>query len=296
VLEAIEVVRRKAPFAPDKVSALLSLTSLRAAILGIVWAALNLAYNIHVEATRRGVALLQTGIVSSAVDRLSLNQDFNASYADLLGWRYFVSDELIRLVRWSFPIWEYEGSWVVSALIVLAMLGAIVVWGRSMNPARRQVLAILTVSGPIWLLVMRNLSAFHDYTAMYFLGIPLAFFGATVTFLRLPRPGWILALMLSLAVFTARNLQIQDLHRDLGRPYDVYTHDFMRMAAALPSDGQSIYVADDVPYAPFAFGFYLPGQFIAPQETATFAIGQDRGFGRTNLTPENSRMFLFENR
>ncbi|MBM2843047.1 MAG: putative rane protein, partial [Anaerolineales bacterium] len=63
VLEAIEVLQRKAPFSPDKVRALLSLTSLRAAILGTVWAGLNLAYNIHVEATRRGVALLQTGIV-----------------------------------------------------------------------------------------------------------------------------------------------------------------------------------------------------------------------------------------
>ncbi|MBF8257514.1 MAG: hypothetical protein HW375_2421 [Anaerolineales bacterium] len=296
VLEAIEVLQRKAPFSPDKVRALLSLTSLRAAILGTVWAGLNLAYNIHVEATRRGVALLQTGIVASAVDRLALNQDFNASYAGLLGWRYFVSDELIRLVRWSFPIWEYEGSWVVSALIVIAMVGVIVVWGRSMDPARRQVLAILTVSGPIWLFAMRNLSAFHDYTAMYFLGIPLAFFGACAYFLRLPRFGWILALMLSLAVFTARNLQIQDLHRDLGRPYDVYTHDFMRMADALPSSGQSIYVVDGVPFAPFAFGFYLPDQVLAPQETAAFAIGRDPELRPTNLTPENSRLFLFENR
>ena len=294
-LEAIEVVRREVPFAPDKVKALLSLTSLRAAILGTAWAALNLAYNIHVEATKRGVALLQTGIVRSAVDRLALNQDFNASYADLLGWRYFVSDEMIRLVRWSFPIWDYEGSWLASTLIVIAMVGGIAVWGRSMDPARRHVLAILTLSGPIWLIAMRNLSAFHDYTGMYFLGIPLAFFGASAHFLRLPRLGWVLALMLSLGVFTARNLQIQDLHRALGRPYDAYTHDFMRMADALPSSGQSIYLADGVPFAPFAFGFYLPDQVLAPQETAAFAIGRDPELRPMNLTPENSRLFLFEN-
>ncbi len=182
VLEAIEVLRRRAPFTPDKVKALLSLTSSGPRSWerygpGSTWRTTSTS-----RPTRRGVALLQTGIVGSAVDRLALNQDFNASYAGLLGWRYFVSDELIRLVRWSFPIWEYEGSWVASALIVIAMVGVIVVWGRSMDPARRQVLAILTVSGPIWLFAMRNLSAFHDYTAMYFLGIPLAFFGACRVF------------------------------------------------------------------------------------------------------------------
>jgi len=295
LLEGIEVLRRKAPLYPDRLRGLLGLVSLRAAVLGTLWAAVNLAYNIGVEAVRRGVSPMQTSIVGSAVNRLALNQNFNASYADILGWRYFFSDELIRIVRWSFPVWNYEGSWAVSAVIVVVMIAGIVRWGRSLDPSRRMVLAILTLAGPIWIVGMRNLSAFHDYTAMYLLGLPLAFFGSLAAWPRLPRAGWLAALVLSLTLFSARNLQMQNLHRTLGRPYEVYTHDFMRIAAALPASGQTIDFVDRVPYAPFAFGFYLPDQFLAPAGTASYTISRNPKLFPTNLTPENSRLFLFKN-
>jgi hypothetical protein len=294
-LEAVEALRHSPAPWPKRIFGLLSLTAFRALLLGVGWATLNLAYNIYVEAAKRGLPALQTSIVNSAVNRLALSQEFNASYADLLAWRYFISDELIRLVRWSFPIWDYEGSWLLSALVVVLMLTVIVLFGRSLDSARRKVLVILVLSGPIWLFMMRNLSAFHDYTAMYFLGIPLAFFASIVSLVRLPRLGWVVALILSLAVFSARNAQIQDLHRAIGAASSSYTHDFMRIAAALPAQGQAIYLADGVPYAPYAFGFYLPDQLLASAENADYTISRNRRLLPTNLTPENSRLFLFEN-
>ena len=187
---------------------MVSLASLHALLLGTVWAALNLGYNIGVEASRRGIALADTSIIHSAVNRLSLNQEFNASYADLLQWRYFFSDELIRLVRWSLPVWNYEGSVVLSVGIVAVMVLVIILFGRRLDPGRQQVMGVLTLSGPVWLVAMRNLSAFHDYTAMYFLGISLAFFASLAGLIRLPRLGWVLAVALSLAVFGACHAQI----------------------------------------------------------------------------------------
>jgi hypothetical protein len=100
---------------------------------------------------------------------------------------------------------------------------------------------------------------------------------------------------LSLAVFGARNAQMQDLHREIGGTSSAYTHDFMRIAAALPSQGQSIYWDDRVPDAPFAPGFYLPGQYLAPLNFSDYSISRNRRFQTTNLTPENSRLFLFKN-
>ncbi len=294
-LEAIEVLRRRGLSFRQKVGALFALTAFRALVLGTAWAALNLTYNIHVEAVKRGIPSLNTSIIRSASKRLALDPEFNAENADVLDWRYFVSDELIRLVRWSFPIWNYEGSWLVSTGIVGLMLAVIVVFGRTLDPARREILKILTLSGPIWLFALRNLSAFHDYTAMYFIGIPLAFFASVAALLRLPRLGWVLAAALSLAVFAARNAQIQNLHRQIGGASSAYTHDFMRIAAALPSQAQSIYWDDRVPDAPFAPGFYLPGQYLAPLNLSDYSISRNRRFQKTNLTPENSRLFLFKN-
>ena len=296
LLEAFDLLRRSAPGLRARIGGMFSLTATRALMLGVGWAAVNLAYNVGVEAAKRGLAVSQTSIFLSAVNRLALSEEFNASYADLLAWRYFFSDELIRLVRWSFPVWEYEGSWFVSALIVVLMIALIIVFARRIDPARRMVLTVLLLAGPLWLIAMRNLSAFHDYTAMYFLGIPLAFFASAVSLIPLPRYGWALAVFLSLSVFAARHAQIQNLHREIGAVYSPYTHDFMRIAAALPPGAQRIHLADGIPYAPYAFGFYLPDDILAPIGRADYVITRRPASGSTVLTAENSYFFLVENR
>ncbi|HET7009782.1 MAG TPA: hypothetical protein VFI11_03315, partial [Anaerolineales bacterium] len=189
-LEALRILRERGMSFAAKFSGVWKLDAFRALLLGTGWAALNLLYNIQVEAARRGIPLGETSIVQSAVNRLALNQDFNQSYLQLLNWRYFIADELVRLVRWSFPIWGYEGSVALSAVILVLMLAVIVWFGRSLDAPRRMVLTVLVVSGAVWLAAMRNLSAFHDYTAMYFLGIPLALYLAVTRFFRLPRTVW----------------------------------------------------------------------------------------------------------
>lgn len=269
------------------------LDSLRVLGLSAGWALVNLAYNAQAEMAKRGVSLAETSIVQSAVNRLALNPAFNESYQRLLNWNYFVSDEVIRAVRWIFPIWNYEGSAGLSVLIVFAIGVTIVLYGRSVDRSRRVVLAVLTLSGPIWLFVMRNLSAFHDYTAMFYLGMGLAFYAALLSLLRLPRAAWVAVIFLCLAVFTERNLSTQAWHVTIGRPLNAYTHDFMRISAALPGPGYFIYYRDDVPYAPYAAGFYLPDQYIAPPQAADFVVAGDPGYADELLTPGNSRRFLF---
>jgi hypothetical protein len=293
LFEAVEVARERALSIGQRIRRLVSLDAFRALLLGAGWSALNLVYNIQVEASKRGIPFADTSIVQSALNRLALNQDFNESYLRLLNWRYFISDELIRLVRWSFPIWNYEGSVALSAVIVVVMLVVIFLFGRSLDADRRMILKILVASGVLWLFAMRNLSAFHDYTAMYFLGIPLAFYAAVTHFVRLPRAGWLVVLALSLGVFAERDFRTQDLHAKLGGHLSVYTHDFMRIAAVLPAGGEAIYLADGIPYAPYAAGFYLPGHFLAPEEIADYVITSDRRFLPTKLTPENERLFLY---
>jgi hypothetical protein len=174
------------------------------------------------------------------------------------------------------------------------MLAAITLHARRLEAGRRMVFFILAGSGIVWLFAMRNLSAFHDYTAMYYLGIPLAFYSAVTSRLRLPRPAWIAVVLISLAVFTRRDLEIQNLHTRLGQPYNTYTHDFMRMAEALPGPGQSIELEDGVPYAPYAFGFYLPGDFQASGPATAYVISSRRRRLPDLLTPDNERLFLFE--
>ncbi|HET7012146.1 MAG TPA: hypothetical protein VFI11_15325, partial [Anaerolineales bacterium] len=83
-------------------------------------------------------------------------------------------------------------------------------------------------------------------------------------------------------------------HVEIGGMQSVYTHDFMRMKDVLPERDGLIHLANGVPYAPYAFGFYLPGHFLAPQATADYVISADPSFLPANLTPRNERLFLFD--
>ncbi|MBK8619711.1 MAG: hypothetical protein IPN96_22040 [Anaerolineales bacterium] len=55
---------------------------------------------------------------------------------------------------------------------MIAAIG-ITIWKQTAD--RRMIYLILTLSGFVWLFPLRNLAAFHDYTAMYYIGIPLVF-------------------------------------------------------------------------------------------------------------------------
>ena len=289
ILETLPLIRQRT----GRWSRFIRLTALRALILGVLWAGLCLSYNIAVESIRREVPPLQTSIVQSARNRLALNEEFNQSYLRILDWQTFLSDQTIRVVRWSFPVWEYEGSVALSTLILAGLFGVIILQARRLDPDRRLILLLMALSGPVWLIGMRNLSAFHDYTAMYYLGIPLAFYTALVARLRWPGAVWLALALLSLAVFTYRNDQIQALHDRIGHPFDSYTHDFMRIAEALPGPHPLIDLEDGVPFAPYALGFYLPDAFQAPESLADDVISKDKHWSADNLTPANSHLFLF---
>jgi hypothetical protein len=274
-------------------SALIRLTALRVLILGVFWGAACLSYNVAVESIRRDVPVAQTSILESARNRLALDEQFNESYAGILNWKTFFADQAIRVVRWSFPVWEYEGSAGISALVVIGMFVFVVLGSRRLDANRRMVILVMAASGPIWLIAMRNLSAFHDYTAMYYLGIPLAFYSVLVAHIRLPGAAWLALAFAAFGIFAYRNHQIQDLHNQLGHPYDGYTHDFMRIAEALPGPGSRIDLRDEVPFAPYAMGFYLPDAFRAPPDLADFVITRDKKGSSPTLTPDNTYLFLF---
>lgn len=293
-LETLPLLRAGEGSLADRWNRFVRLDAVRVLVVAVAWGAACLFYNISVEAGRRGIPLGETSIVQSAVNRLALNEGFNQSYLRILNWRTFLQNQVVRIVRWSFPVWEYEGSPALSAVIVGAMLAVIGLHARRLENGRRMVLIVLTASGVVWLIAMRNLSAFHDYTAMYYIGIPLAFYTAVASSIRLPRSAWVAVAVAWLAVFTVRDVEIQDLHTRLGQPYNAYTHDFMRIAAALPGPNQAIDLEDGIPFAPYALGFYLPNDFQATGSAASFVISRNPRRLPTRLTPDNTRLFLFE--
>ena len=213
-------------------------------VISVIWAASLLTYNVATEARKRQIPLMQTSIIQSAENRLSLDESFNEKYAGILDWGEFLQGQIDRLVRWSFPIWDYDGITWLDAIIVLAMLATIVAYGARVDVIDRKTLALMVLSGMVWLIAMRNLSAFHDYTTMYYLGFTLAFYISAFSLLRIPPKLAVVVLICALAVFAYRNQKTQDLHYQIGQPYNSFTYDVIRIREQLPDGAVTVYLPD----------------------------------------------------
>jgi hypothetical protein len=280
----------------DKVRLILKHDSFRVMLIAVIWAGSLLSYNVATEAHKRQIPPMLTSIVQSAENRLSLDESFNEKYAGILDWREFLPEQIDRLVLWSFPIWDYETITWLDATIVLAMLATIVTYGKRLDVNGRKTLALMVISGMVWLIAMRNLSAFHEYTTMYYLGITLAFYVSAFSLLRIPPKFAIALLICALAVFAYRNQRTQDLHYQIGNPYNSYTYDIIRIREQIPGGAVTVYLPQGIKTASTsaAIGFYLPEAFLAPEKNAEYVITSDQGYMPQTLTPDNTRLFLFK--
>lgn len=301
VLEGIQVLRGSYPGWRQRVDALLHLPALRACVLGLVLGLVFLTYNVGVEAARTDVPWQQTSILQSAENRLGLDPAFNTQYPDVVSWSAFLGDQLDRLVRWSIPLRKPGGELAPNLLLLGGALAVIGLQASRWDPRRRAVTILMVVPGFVWMVGIRNMSGPHDYTSLYYLGVPLAFYASVFGLLRAGRRPILAwgALLASLAVFIVANQHTQALHLELETRSDPlgrlsqFTWDMMEIRARLPDGPQVVALEQELPNAPYGLGFYLPGAIQGPTDQADFIIGSGARDRPGNLTPENRRLFLF---
>ena len=292
--EAILILKAKGPAFGQKVRAILRHPSFVLMVLGVIWGAGLLSYNILVEAHTRNVSVLQTSIIDSAGRRLSFNQAFNQEYQDQLNWLEFTRTEINRVIQWSFPVDRVNlGSLGNLGLLtgMLALVG-VVFWRQSTE--KRIIFLLLAFSGLVWLFPMRNLAAFHDYTSMYFIGIPLIFFASLLVLFKLPKGVAYGLAVVALVVFLAAIFNLKTWHETLAGDTSKYTFDFVQIVDKIDGTGNDVYLAKAIPNGPYAARFYLSNQYLAPEDLANYVITTDRNYGPDNLTPNNRVYFLFK--
>ena len=285
----------------------------RMLLLGVAWTALMTGYNIAQEMTRRDVPLEQTGIVQSMRLRLP-GSEMTAAET----WNNTKFMEMIsrRLLRWYLPLDEASG-WLVPLWILLPALALVLVFSLGQPTPRRLILLLMALSGPLWTIGMKNLTWYHDYTAMYSLGLALVFWLALLN--RLQRqPRLVAALLtLSLALFLRTSLRVEADYGPYFRSVAVYTEEYDRILRSIGSSGQVVYsepaIQDKVVNAAkYVLSFYLGDNVLAQERedaqyivasraTLTFPawLQAEDGTGAAlqlhyTQTPENKAAFLFD--
>jgi hypothetical protein len=176
-----------------------------------------------------------------------------------------------------------------SVLAAAVLLVAFVFAAR--RRADRSVWLTACVAGPVWMLVMRNLVAFHPYTAIYLFPLCLVFFAALVFRIR-GRSGALAAVgacaLLGWSTAEAHH-RIDTTDGNTRRD----TRDMMQIERSLgPRDP----VATDRQIfrgVPYALGFYLPRNDVVVEGPARLVISRRPSFPGENLTPGNAGIFLF---
>ncbi|MDE0327649.1 MAG: hypothetical protein OXI78_01000 [Anaerolineaceae bacterium] len=279
----------------------------RMLLLGVVWSALMLGYNISHEMARRQLPLEETNIVQSMWLRLPGGEVTRGWEAD---YDAFASTMERRLLRWHWPL-DVESGQIVHQWALLPALLLSLHYIERQSAARRLVLLLTAFSGLAWLFVMINLAWFHDYTTMHALGFALVFWLALVSRVRSTRLINLL-LLLALTVFLRQALEVEAGNRAWNEEAAIYTENYNRILQRIGRSGSVVFndpaLQDRAINIPkYVFGFYLGDNYLANRLDDADYMVADRAWlalpgaaGRDGLrllytlTPENQVGFLFD--
>jgi hypothetical protein len=294
VFEALLILRAEDLTVREKLRNILMHPAFSLTVLAVIWGASLLSYNTLAEAQKRNVSILQTSILRSARYRLSLNPAFNLENEGVINWRIFAESQVNRIVQWTFPARGINFGVLGNSLVLMAIFLAIgtLIWRQSTE--RLIVYLLLILSGFGWLIPLRNLSAFHDYTAMYYIGIPLVFFLSIFTFLRPSRQVAYVLALLAAVLYVSALVQVKAWHEARAGDADAYTYDFENILEQIDGTGRNINMPEQIPYGPFTPGFYLSEHYLASREIADYVVTRNKKFPGTNLTPNNELIYLFK--
>jgi hypothetical protein len=293
-IETLIILTHKELDLREKFKSILWHPSFRLLIIGIVWGGALLSYNVIIEAYKTNVSIIHTSIVHSARSRLSLNPEFNENNEDNINLRRFTQVQIERILQWTFPMKGMDfGPWKNGLLLAgMFLVMGIMVWRQDRE--RRIIYLIMILSGFAWLFPLRNLAAFHDYTAMYYIGIPLVFFLSVLMIFNTYKRAAILLVILGAIIYISALVQVRDWHEARAGTASAYTYDFMRILDKIDGTGNNVNMAEVILYGPFPPGFYLSQQYLTYKNIADYVVSRNRKYLPDNLTPDNQVIFLFK--
>jgi hypothetical protein len=266
-------------------------------VLGILWGALLLSYNIHIEAETRNVSYSEVSILQSARKRLLLDDTLSQDHRDKLAWGNFSQDQIGRIADLIIPQGHRQLG-VFKYLVLIPVVVVIPMMVRNSSANKRVILLLMVLSGFVWLFPMRGLAAFHDYTVMYYIGIPLVFYMGLTAWFKGNRRREYALLLGCLLLYIAANYVVFIKQTETSEVVNDMTLDFDRIRQEIPESPANIFVENGydklIPGARYAVGFYMTGHYLTSLNDSDYVISKNKAYGIQNMTPKNEGIFLFK--
>ena len=266
-------------------------------------------YNVLQEAEYRQVGILETQIVDSAMRRtVGANKQAEAGDGTFAE---FAREQGRRVVRGMIPYpysrqlnpkvnWQRQFNPSPAALAAGLAVGfalvAFMLW-RWRREFPLTVLLLLPASGVFYLFMMRNLSAPHDFTAVSYIGLFLAFWTGVVLLLR-RLPALVPAVLaMGLFVYSVSKLQLHQGY--IAQRVNPVTQDLQRVADRIGPGPRVVHVEGGyrqlLPGVPYALCFMLTDHKLTDAPgLGEFTLTKNPSARGESLTPENDHVWLLE--
>ncbi len=278
------------------------------------------------------VPVTELGPLYSASKRLGLNDAFVAMHADSLEWWAFLENQFYRIGRMMLPFFisPYDGEYIYDHwggvqpgdfLGVIVGILALVASCIGLVFARidhKMLLATLLLAGFCWALPLRIFTAFHDFQALFYIGIPLTAFSLLMLYVRKSSGPQLVSVfaVAALLVFVLSSAAMANVGHSAGEAAtdDAITQDFAAIHRI--ADGARVvipnaYIDQEFGGAPVGLSYFLTGSligyeagdvvpnanpFIVPmnREHADFILMPQYEPGPALLTPGNRLVFLYD--
>ena len=311
---------------------LLSSHSLMLGVVTLLFGASLLSWNLGNEyfAMDGYYSLTELPTVRSLRYRIGAADGFNTAYADTLVWATYLKTVFYRIGVMGLPFalnpFGIVRDGVPAGLVLTIVVGV----GGLMFSAgllslifarHKLLLGTLLLSGFCWAIPLRGYVAFHDYQAVFHIGIPLVFFTFLMTSVRTLASQKVTyaCAAAALLVFVYSTAQVARIGHSANRAtFEAEIMDDFANIRSLVDADQVVYVpfaARDPHFsgAPFGVSYFLSGTgiIIEYQEAsfatkgprkltqcrwniADFVILPVRETGPALLTPDNHHRFLYD--
>ena len=281
---------------------ILKLDSVKISLVCFVFSAAMLGYNVSMEAETRGVAIRDTSIVQSAIKRLGFDHKVFERYKADLKWNRFTAEQIRRfflgILPYSLNKHQFQQMNLLQSIflfLVFLLLIYYVFRAKDLKPKRN--FYFLLLSGFMWTIPMRHLTAFHDYTAIYNVGLYVIFFLALTNII--PKRLNYIMMIVSIIVFYSSLISVKNHHDKVGRELNVITLDFERIDEALGEIPQNIFYKHDflkgiATNSPHTMGFYVGKHWKSDVSFADYLLSRNSNLSFKKINLGNRKIFLYK--
>ena len=253
------------------------------------------------EPASQGRALTNLPSFHSMMYRLGQDPRFNERHAESLAWRPFLERQFLHAGQASVPYYlNHENLWA-DAWAAWGLIAFIACAAGLTAVRHRVLLATLATFGLCWSLLIRHQVAFHEFEALFLVGLPLVCF--TLVMLPVRRLSERLAGGCAAAAAAVFVLSSQQMHRfDSGSE----ASDGREIAAdydtirSIATEGLVVMMTPGATYLERSMmNYYLAGRiltrrFSGERHRADFLLTRERASdGLGLLTPDNRQVFLY---